>query len=202
MLNLPRKSCLFCDSLYRFLFLFGESSEVHFAKLVASSAELCRYLLTALALGKHLGEHCGAVYDVGLFTLSVIGNGDVTTGEEAVRRLEESGCDFIMIGRGALGYPWIFRDAAALWRGEEKPAAPTCEQRIDMLLHHFDDLVAFKGEYAAVREMRKQIGWYLKGMHGSAEVRRRVNNIEDAETMKAILFEYISYINGGTTKND
>lgn len=134
--------------------------------------------------------------------IPVIGNGDVTTGEEAVRRLEESGCDFIMIGRGALGYPWIFRDASALWRGEEKPAAPSYEQRIDMLLRHFDDLVAFKGEYAAVREMRKQIGWYLKGMHGSAEVRRRVNNIEDAETMKAILFEYISYINGGTTKND
>lgn len=121
----------------------------------------------------------------------VIGNGDVFTGEDALAIMDETGCDFVMIARGALGNPWIFRDALALYRGEERPAAPSAEERIRMLMRHFDDLLAFKGEYAAVREMRKQVGWYLKGIRGSADVRRRVNSITEAAAMRSVFAEIL-----------
>lgn len=117
-------------------------------------------------------------------SIPVIGNGDVFTGEDANRMLAETGCDMVMIARGALGNPWIFRDAAAIWRGEEKPAPPSVEDKVNMMLLHFDRLLAEKGEYAAVREMRKHVGWYLKGIHGSAAVRRKVNSITDAKVLR------------------
>ena len=120
-------------------------------------------------------------------SIPVIGNGDVTTGADAIRMMDETGCDLVMIGRGALGNPWIFRDAASLWKGEEIPAAPSEGERIEMLISHFEELLEYKGEYAAVREMRKQIGWYLKGIRGSAEVRRRVNTINDAKEFRELI---------------
>lgn len=116
-------------------------------------------------------------------SIPVMGNGDVFTGEDANRMLEETGCDMVMIARGALGNPWIFRDAIAIWKGEEKPPAPTLEEKIQMMLIHFQRLLAEKGEYAAVREMRKHVGWYLKGVHGSAAIRRKVNSITNAEEL-------------------
>lgn len=117
-------------------------------------------------------------------SIPVIGNGDVFTGEDANRMLRETGCDMVMIARGALGNPWIFRDALALWKGEEKPAPPTLEEKAAMMQIHLKRLLAEKGEYAAVREMRKHIGWYLKGVHGSAAVRRRVNTITDVRELQ------------------
>lgn len=117
-------------------------------------------------------------------SIPVIGNGDVFTGEDANRMLRETGCDMVMIARGALGNPWIFRDALALWKGEEKPAPPTLEEKAAMMQIHLKRLLAEKGEYAAVREMRKHVGWYLKGVHGSAAVRRRVNTITDVQELQ------------------
>lgn len=117
-------------------------------------------------------------------SIPVIGNGDVFTGEDANRMLRETGCDMVMIARGALGNPWIFRDALALWKGEEKPAPPALEEKVAMMQVHLKRLLAEKGEYAAVREMRKHVGWYLKGVHGSAAVRRRVNTITDVQELQ------------------
>ena len=117
-------------------------------------------------------------------SIPVIGNGDVFTGEDANRMLEETGCDMVMIARGALGNPWIFRDALALWKGEEKPAPPTLEVKAAMMQVHLKRLLEEKGEYAAVREMRKHVGWYLKGVHGSAAVRRRVNTITNVQELQ------------------
>ena len=117
-------------------------------------------------------------------SIPVIGNGDVFTGEDACRMLEETGCDMVMIARGALGNPWIFRDAVAIWQGKEKPPAPSLEDKVRMMLLHLDRLEAEKGEYAAVREMRKHVGWYLKGVHGSAAIRRRVNSITNAGELR------------------
>ena len=95
-----------------------------------------------------------------------------------------------MIGRGALGNPWIFRDAIAAWKGEELPPPPSTEEKKQMMLCHLQDLAELKGSYAAVREMRKHVGWYLKGVRGSAAFRGKVNQITDInvliETIKDI----------------
>lgn len=120
-------------------------------------------------------------------SIPVIGNGDVTDGQSAMAIMEQTGCDFVMIGRGALGNPWIFRQAVSAWRGEDAPAPPTLEERKAVMKRHFRDMSALKGDYVAVREMRKHVGWYLKGQPGSAAFRGRVNQIDNAEElMKAI----------------
>ncbi len=124
--------------------------------------------------------------------IPVIGNGDVMSGADALRMMDETGCDGVMIARGALGNPWIFEEACALWdeRGGAAPETfhpPTDEERIDLLLRHIDLVCADKGEHIAVREMRKHIGWYIKGMHGATRIRREINAINDAEEMKRVL---------------
>ena len=119
--------------------------------------------------------------------IPVIGNGDVTDGKAAISMMDETGCDLVMIGRGTLGNPWIFREALAAWRGEEIPPQPSKDEKKAMMISHLEDLTELKGEYAAVREMRKHVGWYLKGVPGAAAFRGMVNNITDSnELIKAI----------------
>ena len=120
-------------------------------------------------------------------SIPVIGNGDVVDGESAMRMMDETGCDFVMVGRGALGNPWIFRELTACWRGEEIPPAPTVEEKKNMMIEHFQMMKSLKGEYAAVREMRKHVGWYIKGMPGSASFRGRVNQICEADELIAAI---------------
>lgn len=120
-------------------------------------------------------------------SIPVIGNGDVVDGESAMRMMDETGCDFVMVGRGALGNPWIFRELTACWKGEESPPVPTVEEKKNMMIEHFQMMKSLKGEYAAVREMRKHVGWYIKGMPGSASFRGRVNQICEADELIAAI---------------
>lgn len=156
--------------------------------------------------------------------IPVIGNGDVRSAEDAVRMMEETGCDGVMIARGALGNPWIFRDARLLWEigwtpGRPSPlgdadAAPKAgmdvgpsgggssagmaapggnaltgsfvrsrEERVDMLIRHLEMLCEDKGEEIAVKEIRKFVGWYTKGMRGAPALRRQINRITEADAM-------------------
>ncbi|MFR8040052.1 MAG: tRNA dihydrouridine synthase DusB [Anaerovoracaceae bacterium] len=117
----------------------------------------------------------------------IIGNGDVMSGKDAVDMMEKTGCDGVMVARGALGNPWIFREAIALWRGEEVPPVPSDSDRINMLLDHLAMLAEDKGDKVAVREIRKHIGWYVKGMRGAAELRRRVNRISEMSEMREVI---------------
>ena len=120
-------------------------------------------------------------------SIPVIGNGDVMSGEDAIRMMEETGCHFVMIARGAMGNPWIFREAKALFEGKEKPDPPSLDERIQVIRKHLDLVLRAKGEYVGIREMRKQVAWYLKGVRGSSEVRRTVNTIQDPRELIQLL---------------
>nr|MBO2506111.1 tRNA dihydrouridine synthase DusB [Bacilli bacterium] len=119
--------------------------------------------------------------------IPVIGNGDVETPQDAKRMLDETGVDAVMIGRAALGNPWmIYRTVQYLETGELKPE-PSVREKIDVCLLHFERLIQLKGEYVAVREMRKHAAWYLKGIRGNGNVRNAINQVETADEMRAIL---------------
>ncbi|MBR2546710.1 MAG: tRNA dihydrouridine synthase DusB [Eubacterium sp.] len=119
--------------------------------------------------------------------IPVIGNGDVRTAEDALRMMEETGCDFVMTARAALGDPWLFEEMNAAWKGEPAPEKPDLEAKKVLMSEQLADMCSLKGEYAAVREMRKVIGWYIKGMPGSAAIRGMVNQITDRDEMEALI---------------
>ncbi|WDL99042.1 tRNA dihydrouridine synthase DusB [Alicyclobacillus sp. ALC3] len=121
----------------------------------------------------------------------VIGNGDVVEPEDALRMIEETGCDGVMIGRGALGYPWVFREVAHFLRTGEKLDKPSFEERIMVAIRHLHLLVAHKGEITGVKEMRKHAAWYIKGMPGAAELRNVINAQTSEDGMERVLQTYL-----------
>ena len=120
----------------------------------------------------------------------VFGNGDIFTVADGLRMREETGCDGLMLGRGADGNPWLFRELAAALRGEELPAAPTLEERLAQAAEHLALLVAYKGEYISVKEMRRHISAYLKGLPHAAEFRGRFHKVDTQEQFLELLAEY------------
>ncbi len=110
--------------------------------------------------------------------IPVIGNGDVTDALSAARLLEQTGCDGIMVGRASRGNPWIFREINSYLDTGVIPKRPTGEEVCDTILKHAGLLRACKGEYVAVREMRKHVAWYTAGYPHSAKLRRMVNEME------------------------
>ncbi|MCL6637683.1 MAG: tRNA dihydrouridine synthase DusB [Alicyclobacillus sp.] len=123
--------------------------------------------------------------------IPVIGNGDVVEPEDAKRLLEETGCDGVMIGRGALGNPWIFREVRHYLETGEKLPKPTATERIAVAIQHLHLLVEYKGEWTGVREMRKHAAWYIKGMPGAASLRDRINEQTTREGMAELLLRYL-----------
>ena len=119
--------------------------------------------------------------------IPIIGNGDVQTPQDAKRMLEETGCDGVMIGRAALGSPWmIYRTVKYLQTGELM-GEPTVREKIDVCILHLDRLIALKNENIAVREMRKHAAWYLKGIRGNAKVRNAINECNTREDLVTLL---------------
>ena len=117
--------------------------------------------------------------------------------EDAKQMLDETGCDAVMIGRGAQGNPWIFdRIHHYLATGEVLPA-PTDIERLDMLLKHFDLLCQYKGESMAVKEIRTHAGWYMKGLPESAYWRNRVNTIHTVTSFHNELESYRKILSEG-----
>ena len=119
-------------------------------------------------------------------SIPVIGNGDILTGRDVVRMKEQTGCDGFMIGRGAQGNPWIFRQILHfLETGEELPR-PGITEAAEMLLRHAKAQIAFKGETVGIREMRKHAAWYTSGYKNSAKLRGKINEVETYEQLEAL----------------
>jgi len=121
--------------------------------------------------------------------IPVIGNGDVRSADDALRMREETGCDAVMVGRAALGYPWIFREIGAALRGEERPAPPSVDERVALAARHVRLAVADRGEKVGVREMRKHIAWYLRGMPMARAFRERANRATSETELLSLLSE-------------
>ena len=120
-------------------------------------------------------------------TIPVIGNGDVTSAADAARMMGETGCDAIMVGRGSLGNPWVFREINEYLLTGSPPERPSAEEKKEMLFRHFGMMKERHGEVFAARVMRKHAAWYSRGMAGAAEFRKEVNAaVTEASFVQAV----------------
>lgn len=134
--------------------------------------------------------------------IPVIGNGDVVTPEDARRMLELTGCDGVMIGRGALGNPWMLYRTIQYLQTGELVADPSAEEKIKIAILHMDRLVAMRGEHIAVREMRKHLAWYLKGLRGSARIKDEIMEETRRDEMVKILEDFVAGLDKEGETND
>lgn len=118
--------------------------------------------------------------------IPVIGNGDVVDFESAEKMVKYTGCDAVMIGRAALGNPWIFKEVLERQKVEVSP-----KELFKVISKHYDLLTDLKGEYIAVREMRKHISWYIKGLSSATQIRKQINELESKEEVINLLYNYL-----------
>ena len=122
-------------------------------------------------------------------SIPVIGNGDIIDEQSAAIMLEETNCDLIMVGRGALGRPWVFSQINAyLEHGRVIPEPPVTE-KMRVMLKHIETLCEYKGDYIGMREARKHAGWYTKGLHGATKYRQELGTIESMEQLREIAYK-------------
>lgn len=122
--------------------------------------------------------------------IPVIGNGDIKNEEDAAKMFEETGVDGIMIGRAALGNPWIFKNIEYYLKNNKKIEEISKEEKYKVILEHFNLLLEEKGEYTSVREIRKHIAWYIKGFKDASNMRQKINLTQTKEEFYKILKEY------------
>ncbi len=118
--------------------------------------------------------------------IPVIGNGDVTSVAQAKRMFEVTGCDAVMVGRAAIGNPWLYRDIARSLQGLEPLDPPSLEERLALAWRHLSLAVERKGEYRGIREMRLQLAWYLKGLPRAARLRDAINKADTLGEIESI----------------
>jgi len=124
--------------------------------------------------------------------IPVIGNGDIMQAADAVRMLEETACDAVMIGRGAMGNPFLFREALALVEENRLIEPASIEERIQTAIRHLDLACFYKGEMVGMREMRKHFSWYTRGMRGAARIRGDINHAESRDELVAAIQQLLS----------
>ena len=134
--------------------------------------------------------------------IPVIANGDVTDGVSARRMLDETGCAFLMVGRGALGRPWVFQQIEAyLTRGEILPEPPI-ETRMETMLGHMQTLCRYKGDYIGMREARKHAAWYIRGIHGAAAYRNRIGALTTMDELRVLAADVIESVRQTSSEAD
>lgn len=119
-------------------------------------------------------------------SIPVIGNGDIVDGKSAKLMLDMTGCDFLMVGRGALGNPWIFQCINAYLNKEADFTEPTLEEKMDVMLRHIGTLCEYKGMRIGMREARKHAAWYIKGIRGAAAFRQEIGQLSTMDELKAL----------------
>lgn len=122
-------------------------------------------------------------------SIPVLGNGDVFTAEDALKLKEVSNCDGIVVARGAMGNPWIFKQIQRKLKGEDDLII-THSDRIEMCLRHYELAIKYDGEYKAIREMRKHASWYIKGLPGCTDIKNHMNTLDNSEEVIEILRKY------------
>lgn len=169
----------------------GDSAAVEFAKMAEASG------VAAVAVhGRTREQYYSGKADWDIIrqvkdavSVPVIGNGDIFEPEDAVRMMEETGCDGVMIARGAKGNPWIFGRTKGLMETGITPPKPSGGEIRDMILRHGRMLSECKGEKAGIREMRSHMAWYTSGLPNSASLRNDMNQAETYEDMEKLLQE-------------
>jgi tRNA-dihydrouridine synthase B len=125
--------------------------------------------------------------------IPVIGNGDIKTAEDAARMRRETGCDGVMIARGSFGQPWIFRQGRALLDGQPMPATPGVEERFRIALDHARMVQAYEADpIGAAIEFRKHLGWYVKGLPNSADLRKQLHAVNSFDEVEGIFAAYLA----------
>lgn len=124
-------------------------------------------------------------------SIPVIGNGDVVDQQSAAIMLEKTGCDAVMIGRGALGNPWVFSQINAYLDECRVLPPPTVTQKMVTMLHHIEKIIEYKGEYTAMREARHHAAYYTKGMRGGAALRKEISSYEHFEQLQELAFRIV-----------
>lgn len=127
--------------------------------------------------------------------IPVIGNGDVYTHIDAIKMMEYTECDGIMIGRGALGNPWIFKSTLEYINNGKAPSQTGYLEKFQMILKHLDLLILEKPEKIAVLQLRKHCGWYVKGLYGAAEMRDQFNKVNTKKEISELIASYIEKLN-------
>lgn len=125
--------------------------------------------------------------------IPVIGNGDLLSGEDVRDMYRQTGCDGFMIGRGAQGNPWIFRQILHFLETGEALPKPPVKEVVETMLRHARMLIAYKGEHTGIREMRKHAGWYVNGCRNAAKLRGKINEVESYPELLALFEETLSY---------
>jgi tRNA-dihydrouridine synthase B len=146
---------------------------------------------TQMYSGSARWEEIAAVVDA--LEIPVIGNGDIKTAEDAARLYRQTGCAAVMIGRGAFGQPWIFNQTKALLAGLPKPEAPGVEERFRIAMDHAQMVESYEADLkGAAIEFRKHLGWYVKGLRDSADLRKKLYAVDRFSEIEGIFAEYLS----------
>jgi len=130
--------------------------------------------------------------------IPVIANGDITCGDDALRALKVTGADGVMIGRGALGHPWILAETEAALKGRKIPEAPDLQEQKQTLLRHLEYMLDYYGSPRAIYHFRKHICWYVAGMRGASAFRAKINTIQDKSQLESEINNF--YDNAGEAK--